>query len=270
MSILHSYRWRRRLIFIAIACGVAGPLIWLAVRYSNPGNPFNANGPTVPDYVQPKNAPFTPVEQHAVHNVLKRFISAAVVRNDPRQAWAIAGPTLKEGVSRKEWDKGNIPVVPYPAADRGWGNWSFVEYSQREAQTRHVELEVYLFPKPGSGWSAMSADVEVIRNKNGPWLVDYWMPKRFHGPPAVAKKTKAKTQSKENVKKLRHRHEVKKKAPKTVIAEPAPDAPKARGAWWALPLGLLGLAIILPLSIGGVIWYRNRKAERDYFSSARR
>jgi hypothetical protein len=127
---------------------------------------------------------------------------------------------------------------------------------------------VYLFPKPGSGWSAMSADVEVIRKKNGPWLVDYWMPKRFHGPPALEKKAKAKIQAKEKLKKLRHRHETKKAHKPTIIAEPAPDAPKARGAWWALPLGLLGLAILLPISIGGVVWYRNRKAERDYFRSA--
>jgi hypothetical protein len=38
-----------------------------------------------------------------------------------------------------------------------------------------------------------------------------------------------------------------------------------RGAWWALPLGLLGLAVLLPLTIGGFVWYRNRKAERDHF-----
>jgi hypothetical protein len=47
-----------------------------------------------------------------------------------------------------------------------------------------------------------------------------------------------------------------------------PDKPLAHGAWWALPLGLLGLAILIPLTVGGVVWYRNRKAERAYFRSA--
>jgi hypothetical protein len=260
MWILRSYRWRRRLIFTGIVLGVAGPLIWLGVRYSQPGNPFNANGPIVANPVQAKDVPFTPPERRAVHHVLKQFISTAVVRHDPGKAWPIAGPTLKEGLTRKDWDRGDIPVVPYPAANKGWGDWSFVEYSQI-AEQRTVGLEVYLFPKPKSGWSAMSADVEVVR-KQGRWLVDYWMPKRFHGPPAVVKKVKTKTQ------KLRERHSSKGNKQ---VAAPAfqPEKPRARGAWWALPIGLLGLAVVLPLTIGGFVWYRNRKAERDYFRSVR-
>jgi len=264
MWILRSYRWRRRLIFAAITLGVAGPLIWLGVRYSQPGNPLNANGPTVPNPVQAKDVPFTRPEQRAVHRVLKKFIGTAVVRNDPGKAWSIAGPTLKEGLTWKDWDRGDIPVIPYPAADKGWGDWSFVEYSQ-QAEQRAVGLEVYLFPKPKSGWSAMSADVEVVKGKHGRWLVDYWMPKRFHGPPAVVQNTKAKTKAK----KLRERHAAKgkKQAPPAVAFHP--EKPRAGGGWWALPVGLLGLAIVLPLTIGGFVWYRNRKAERDYFRSVR-
>lgn len=273
MWILRSYRWRRRALFSAIAIGVAAPLIWLAVRYSHAEDPRNANGPTVANPVQAKDVPFKPVEQQAVHKVLKRFIGTAVVRHDVSEAWSIAGPTLKEGVSRRQWDKGEIPVTPYPALDRGWGDWSYVEYSQKEAATRQVGLEVYLFPQPGSGWSAMSADVEVIRSRKGPWLVDYWMPKRFHGPPALSQKAKAKakTQAKAKVKKLRERHNAKKEqalAREKIAA--LQDKPIARGAWWALPLGILGLAIVLPVSIGLFVWYRNRKAERDYFRSSSR
>jgi hypothetical protein len=256
MSILHSYRWRRRIIFAAIALGVAAPLIWLGVRYSQPGNAFNANGPTVPDYVQPKHAAFTLAKQRQVHQVLKEFISTAVVRHDVSKAWNIAGPTLKEGVTRKEWDRGDLPVVPYPALNKGWGDWSFVQYSYTDS----VGLEVYLFPKPHSGWSAMTADVELLKGKNGRWLVDYWMPKRFHGPPATAHATKSKTKA------LRERHASKAKTKKAAPAEAAaPTGPRVRGAWWALPLGLLGLAVLLPLTIGGFVWYRNRKAERDHF-----
>ena len=267
MSILHSYRWRRRLAFIAIALGVAGPLIWLGVRYSNPGSPENANGPTVADYAVSRNVPFTTGQRHEVHKVLKQFISTAVVRHDVAKAWSVAGPSLKQGVTREQWDHGDVPVIPYPAQNKGWGNWSFVQYSYQEAQKHTVGLEVFLFPKPNSGWSAMTADVEVVQGKNGRWLVDYWMPKRFHGPPAVSHQTKANA----GAKKLRERHAVKTKvrakAKATQTSGAASDAPRARGAWWALPLGILGLAILLPLTIGGVVWYRNRKAERAYFRS---
>jgi hypothetical protein len=254
-------------MFTAIVLAVVGPLIWLGVRYSNPGNPRNANGPTVANPVQAKDVPFTPPEQRAVHRVLKQFIATAVVRHDPGKAWSIAGPTLKEGLTRKDWDRGDIPVVPYPAADKGWGQWSFVEYSQKEARERTVGLEVYLFPKKNSGWSAMTADVEVVKGKQGRWLVDYWMPKRFHGPASVAHKTKAKI-AKTKAKKLRKHHAAKRKRAEPTEAAVS-NAPRAGGAWWALPLGLLGLAVLVPLTIFGLVWYRNRKAQRDYARNAR-
>lgn len=267
MSILHSYRWRRRIAFTAVVVGVAAPLIWLGVRYSDPGNPENANGPTVADYAVSKNVPFTPSQRQEVRKVLKQFIGTAVVRHNVAGAWDIAGPTLKEGITRKEWDNGDVPVVPYPALHKGWGRWSFVQYSYQEAKKHTVGLEVFLFPKPKSGWSAMTADVEVIKGQNGRWLVDYWMPKRFHGPPAVVQQAKAKTG------KLREKHAAKTKAKakaeaKSTATQTAQDKPLARGAWFALPLALLGTAILIPLIIGGFFWYRSRKAERAYFRSA--
>ena len=202
--------------------------------------------------------------------MLKRFISTAVVRHNVSRAWDIAGPTLKEGVTRKQWDKGALPVIPYPALDRGWGNWSFVQYSYTEAKKHTVGLEVFLFPKPKSGWSAMTADVEVVHKPKGRWLVDYWMPKKFHGPPAVAHTAKVKT----TAQKLRERHarrprrRRRRARRRSRRARRSGTQPLARGAWWALPLGILGLAILIPLMVGGFVWYRNRKAERAYFRSA--
>jgi hypothetical protein len=262
VRILHSYRWRRRLTITAILLGLAGPLIYLGVHYSSAGSSGEATGPVIPDYVQPTKAPFTKAKQRAVRRVLKEFISTAVVRHDVARAWNIAGPTLKEGVTRKEWNRGDIPVVPYPAANRGLGQWSYVQYSY----TKSVGLEVFLFPKPGSGWSALTADVEVVKGGNGRWLVDYWMPKKFHGPPAVAAKTKAK------VKKAKAAVKAKSRQRTTRQAAPDEATPDVRrgGLWWILPVGLLSLAVVLPLSIGLVFWYRNRKAERDYLRSVSR
>jgi hypothetical protein len=92
------------------------------------------------------------------------------------------------------------------------------------------------------------------------------MPKRFHGPPAVVQHAKV------SAKKLRAQHakaKAKAKAEaKATATRTTQDKPLAQGAWFALPLALLGLAIIIPLTVGGFIWYRNRKAERDYFRSA--
>jgi hypothetical protein len=229
------------------------------VHYSTPGNPGNANGPVVPDYKQPQKAPFTPTKQRAVRRVLAAFIRTAVARQDVARSWDLAAPSLKQGVSRKEWNSGDLPVVPYPARDTGLGKWDFVQYSYKDT----VGLEVFLFPKPGSGYAALTADVELVRNHHGKWLVDYWMPQKFHGPPALAKgaaKPKPKLQSKAAGK----RKHAPNQAQPTSEGGPTRETTHLGRAWLALPIGILSLIVLAPLTFGILAWRRNRKAALEY------
>jgi len=253
MRILQSKRWRTRLIVLAILAG-AVPLAYLGVHYSNPGDPFDPTGAEVPDYVEPKPSPFTAEEKQEVRPVLREFIITAVARRDVPRSWEVTGPSLKQGATRNEW-RGDIPVVPYPAADRGLGTWSFVRYSYENL----VGLEVFLFPQPGSGYRAVTADVELVRGRNGRWLVDYWLPKKFHGPPALSAETRKAEKS----------AQAKAAAGRRRAAEPVYERPDPSNAWWAVPLGLLSLIIVVPVTIMLVVWYQNRKAEREYLRSAR-
>jgi hypothetical protein len=238
---------------------VAIPLILLGIHYSSPGNPGTATGPNVnePGLEQPKAAPFTKANQRAVHRVLREFILTAVDRRDVARSWEISAPSMREGFTRKQWNRGELPVVPYPAANRGLGDWSFVQYSYADT----VGLEVFLFPKPGSGWSAMTADVELVKSHDGRWQVDYWMPKRFHGPPAVAATAKASPKKQKPAKAA----PVHKAAGKRTAAPPAVVAtPKPSRIWWTVPIALLALIVLAPLGIGIGIWIRNRRAAREY------
>jgi hypothetical protein len=152
--------------------------------------------------------------------------------------------------------------VPYPAANRGLGDWSFVQYSYKGL----VGLEVFLFPKPGSGWSAMTADVELVKGHDGKWRVDYWMPKRFHGPPSLSSAAKAQAHAKAQnarVKTKPSRQKVRRTAAPPA-PEPAVSTPKPSALWWAVPIALLALIVFAPLVIGIVIWYRNRRAAREW------
>jgi hypothetical protein len=242
---------------------VAVPLIYFGVHLSDPGDKGAATGPAVnePGYEQPKNAPFTKAKQREVSKVLREFVLTAVDRQDVGRSWDISAPSLREGFTKRQWSRGELPVVPYPAANRGLGRWSFVQYSYTDT----IGLEVFLFPQPGSGWSAMTADVELVKGHDGKWRVDYWMPKKFHGPPALAKakptaKAKAKA-AKAKAKATSHRAAGKRRA-----ASPAPAVatPKPSRAWWILPIALLSLIVLAPLAIVLNSWYRNRRAERDY------
>jgi hypothetical protein len=254
MSFLSSPRRRRRLLMAAVFLGPIVPLIYLGVHFSSPGNPGNATGPEVevPGYAQPKKAPFTKEDQRAVRQVLRGFESTAVIRRDVGRSWDLAAPSLKEGFTRKQWNQGNLPVVPYPATSKGLGSWDFVQYSYTDT----VGLEVFLFPKPGSGWSAMTADVELVKGRDGRWRVSYWMPKKFHGPPAVAAKAKPKPAAPAKQKRT---------APATRQAAPeAAGTPKPSAVWWIVPIAIVSLIVVAPLGIVLGVWYRNRRAAREY------
>lgn len=238
--------------------------MYVGIHFSSAGDKGAATGPEVnePGYTQPKPARFTKAKQREVSKVLREFILTAVDRRDVGRSWDISAPSLREGFTRKQWSKGDLPVVPYPAANKGLGRWSFIQYSYSDT----IGLEVFLFPKPGSGWSAMTADVELVKGHDGKWRVDYWMPKKFHGPPALsaAARAKAKKQAaKAEAAAKRSRKAVHKAAP------PAPQRaatgpPKPSNLWWTVPIVLLAFIVLAPLGIGVGIWYRNRRAARQW------
>ena len=264
MRILQSPRWRRRLTITGVVTVGLGVLIYLGVHYSTPGSSGGANGPEVAGYTPPKHAPFTAAKKRAVRRVLRQFISTAVVRHDVGRSWGIIAGDLKSGMTRREWASGDIPVVPYPAAPKGQGTWTDVRYSY----TKTLGLEVFLFPRHGSGYSAMTADVELTKGHDGRWRVDYWMPNKFHGPPSVTPKAKVT----HKVRHLRHRHAQKqahaakaKASAQSRQASPAlPQPTRAKGAWWAIPLALIALVVLTPIAIFSVLWYRNRRAKAAY------
>jgi hypothetical protein len=265
MRILSSPRRRRRLVYPLAFVAVAAPLIYVGVHFSTPGDKGAATGPevNVPGYSQPKSVPFTKKNRRAVRQVLRDFEATAVVRRNVGLSWNLSAPSLREGVSRREWNKGDLPVVPYPAADKGLGSWSFVQYSY----PRTVGLEVFLFPRSGSGFSAMTADVELVKGHDGRWRVDYWMPKGFHGPPSVAASAKAKAKPKPSKHAAPAKAAGKRTAPAERHAAPAPApaaTPKVSRAWWLIPIALLSLIVLAPLGIMLGTWYRNRRAAREY------
>jgi hypothetical protein len=255
VRIFDSPRRRRRLFRLAVLVAIP-PIVYLAIHFSTPGKPQNANGPVIPNYAQPKPSPFTAAEKEAVRPVLAEFIRHAVAREDVSKAWDVAGPDIRAGLTRKQWDRGDIPVVPYPAADRGLGSWSYVKYSY----TNSVGLEVFVFPKPGSGYSAMTADTEVVKDRDGNWFVNYWLPEKFHGPPALTAKQK-KAEQKAALAAKKHSKKRRIAAPEA----PLPQSTRTKGLWLAVPVGLLSLIILAPLTIFLVGWLRNRRAVRDSY-----
>jgi hypothetical protein len=108
----------------------------------------------------------------------------------------------------------------------------------------------------------MTADAEVVKDHDGRWLVNYWMPERFHGPPALsAAQLKA-------AKKTARAFKKKSSSKQKTAAPAAPfNQPRASRIWLLLPVGVLSLIILAPLTLLLVGWLRNRRETRQSLST---
>jgi hypothetical protein len=262
-SVFDSPRRRRRLSISALAVGLAIPLIYLGVHFSSPGSSGEANGPVVADssYNEPKQVPFTAAKKREVRKALAQFIGTAVARKDLASSWDVTGPSLRAGMTRAEWSSGDIPVTPYPVARHGQGAWDVVNYSY----PRKVGLEVLVFPKPGSGYSVATAEVDVVKGRDERWRVDYWMITKFHGPGSAAAADSASALG-EGPPKV-HKLPGNKAAKRDAAAESTDTGSRVGAVWLAVPIAVLALIVVVPISIGIAVWLRNRRAAAEYYRS---
>jgi hypothetical protein len=182
----------------------------------------------------------TRAQRAAADRTLHEFVTAAVLRESPDVAWRLAAAELKAGVSRAQWDRGDMPVYPYPArADK-------LSWRVEKAYADHVELDVLLFPRVGADAGPMSFAVELKPRRAG-WAVSYWYPRRALAGGGGETSTTA--------------------APPTPApAAPARDTSKGRlgHAFFLIPAAILSLIVLAPLTFLLVTWYRGRRAYRRY------
>ena len=114
--------------------------------------------------------------------VAGKFILTAVARKNLASSWQLVHPTMKQGFTKAQWLKGDIPVQYFPV-----GKLEQVRFRVDEKMKDGVVLEVALVPNPGAGFDPMVFFLGLKKVGSGDhvrWLVDYWMP---HWNPAVPK-----------------------------------------------------------------------------------
>ena len=156
--------------WLAGALLAAGIIAFLVARYG--GNTAGAKETFgTQNAVKPQVVKQVPLEQ-AARETAGKFILTAVARKNLDQAWKLATPNIKGGLSFKEWMTGNIPVptlgVPIDKAAI-----TKIIYSHK----REAELNVVLLPKPNK-LRVKSTLVVMDLKKVGTggkahWLVDY-------------------------------------------------------------------------------------------------
>ena len=163
--------WQKALPWVSGAILVAGVIAFVVVKYANTGHSLElpvSNQPAVDVSKVPKTIKLAP----GAERTARTFIKTAVARKDLDVAYDLSGPQLRQGLTRKEWLTGNIPVIPYPVDAIDYAPMKIDFSYKREAQ-----IEVALLPKQGSKARPALFILGLIKDKQGKWLVNSWVPR---------------------------------------------------------------------------------------------
>lgn len=168
-SFLSSPRNQRRVLVAALVVFAIGVATLTFVFFQNTGDPTETFSNEPADIFKPQKT--TKIDP-AARRVAGTFIKTAVARKNLASSYDLVTPELRQGMTRKEWASGNIPVVYYPA-----GKIQVAAFKVDQSYANEVVWEVYIVPKPGSGLEPARFYVGLKRaDEKAPWKVDYWAP----------------------------------------------------------------------------------------------
>ena len=126
---------------------------------------------------------FTPRKQvpldREARRVAGRFILTAVARENLGESYELAHPELRQGLTRREWLTGDIPVVYYPAKAIETATFKVDESYPDEAI-----LEVALLPKESAKIKPQIFFIG-LKKAGSRWRVSYWVPRAAPAVPSA-------------------------------------------------------------------------------------
>lgn len=111
--------------------------------------------------------------------IAQKFIQTAVLRNDVGAAWALVTPHVRGGLTRAQWNTGDIPVVPYPREKFAGAKFKIDRHRQRD-----ILLEV-LLTSHKLGVAPIDDFLELVPSSHG-WLVQNFTPRGVNPPVPAA------------------------------------------------------------------------------------
>ena len=155
---------------------VAGIVAFLLVFFRNTAKPEASTPLTPAKPAQVAAQKNVPVEKQA-KIVAGRFILTAVQRKHLAEAWKLAGPPIRAGITYKEWLKGDIAVVPW------FGQLGQVPLKVDYSYPREAQFTVILAPKPGTKGKP-DTFIMGLKKYGKQWKVVAWVP--YEPPPVRA------------------------------------------------------------------------------------
>jgi hypothetical protein len=183
-GILHSPKGQRRLIVISSGVFLIGLIAFISTYVLRGTSGIHSPILNKPAQTHPKLIKAPPPKEAL--RVARQFIETAPLRKNLDKAYAITGPALKGDMTLKQFEKGNIPVIDYPARNAKTAAFT-VDWSYKT----QIMLEVDLVAKKGSGSNIRPhlpffLGLERKGDKpNGAWQVNTWIPV-WHPPIPMA------------------------------------------------------------------------------------
>ena len=134
-------RWFPWIAGLVLVAGVVAALVLLVPNESGTSGKALAPAPNSPPAQKTEQVKLLKKVPSEARQVAGKFILTAVVRKNLDQAWPLAGPDVRQGMSRTEWLKGNIAVATF------FGGIKRAPMSVDYATKDEVLLEVLLIPK---------------------------------------------------------------------------------------------------------------------------
>jgi hypothetical protein len=167
----NSPRAQRRFYWLSGGILLIGIVVFLSVfvlRESSGPHSAISNTPAQ-TVAKPVKAPADP----KAFKVARTFIETAVVRKNLDAAYSLVNNEIKGGMTRKQWDSGNIAVIPYPAE-----NAKSAAFVVQWSYKTQLMLLVDLVARKGAHVRPhLPFWLGLVRKGNDPkgrWLVNYF------------------------------------------------------------------------------------------------
>jgi hypothetical protein len=196
---------------------------------------------------EPKTVRATRSEKSSAYETAIQFINTAVRRRHVELAYDIVTPNLRSGMTRRQWRRGDIPVMPFPADMPRLARWR-VDFQHQDA----LGLIFLLIPEqkrrdyqPTSFFLDLKA---VGHGQKRRWRVDYFAPAAVSMQPPEARSG----------------------GPTGFNVNPAASGDlqtrqgELNSRWLIVPLAILALIILVPGSFALRGWILGRRASREY------
>ncbi len=240
---LASPRRRRTLARAAMFLAVAGAAAFGVTRLTlnQSVHTKEAFQPGKPVVTEQKPVPLAKADRRKIGETLVAFVRDGVAQRDLTSAYGLVTPAFRGGTTRAQWRKGASPVYVYPAVTRAVSKQWRVDYSYRG----EVGVALMLSSTRPRKIGQIIFHAE-LRERRGSWLVDSFAPMATFTPIGVGRQ-----------------HET---GPADYTAgsrtELRADEAALSLLWIVVPVGILGLVLLVPLGFVLVSRLLDRRAAR--------